>query len=85
VPPPELLQWERILQSPVAVALLLLAAIGAINGIYLSAIRVLWRENKEKDRALREFLAAQSDFEATVRRIRTLTRLQRRNDGNAPD
>ena len=85
MPPPELLQWERILQSPVAVALLLLAAIGAINGIYLSAIRVLWRENKEKDRALREFLAAQSDFEATVRRIRTLTRLQRRNDGNAPD
>jgi hypothetical protein len=72
--PPALQQWEPILRSQYAFSLLLISGLVVQAGV----IRVLWRENKDLNRALRELLAAQGNFDTTIRHIRRLMSLQRK-------
>jgi hypothetical protein len=74
MPPGALQQWEPILRSQFAVALLLVAGLL----VQAAVIRVLWRENKELNNALRELLTAQGNFDTTIRQIRRLMSLQRK-------
>lgn len=90
--PAQLQAWEKILQSSVAVALLLLLGLFVICGAQSLVIRVLWKELRASDAALREVLAAQGDFAGTVgasmraaRQVLALTRSQGKKTDGIPD
>ncbi|HEX6039129.1 hypothetical protein [Longimicrobium sp.] len=88
--PGDLRSWEGVLQSPVAVALLLFAAVCVTNTFWLTVVRSLWRENREQTAAFRDYLLATGDrFDQTVENVQKLIHLSspttpRPNDGD-PD
>lgn len=78
--PEHLRSWEGVLQSPVAVALLLLAAVCVTNGFWLAVVRTLWRENRQQSAAFQDYLLANDRFDATVDNVRRLIDLTNHTD-----
>jgi len=83
--PDQLRSWETVLQSPVAVALLLLAAVCVTNGFWLAVVRSLWVENREQTAAFRDYLLTNDRFDATVDNVRRLIHLTQATGGDDAD
>lgn len=73
--PDRLSRWEPILQSDVAVALLLLAALVVACGYLVFENRSLRRENQQLNTEYREYLKASADVALLVRNARRLLTL----------
>lgn len=58
----ELLAWEQVLKSQVAVALLLLAGMMAISAVLLRWAWTLYRENQELNQEFRNYLKTTADL-----------------------
>lgn len=71
--PAELLPWERVLQSPVAVLLVMLAGYAAMGRVIL----VLWRRNQKLNDTLIEYLAKGAEFSSAVGHVGELVALSR--------
>lgn len=81
--PARLIDWETVLQSPVAVSLLLLAALFVVWAVLIGwAIslmrrhRELERETRDIQREWRDYLMAERDLDHTLRSIREILSLQ---------
>ncbi|HEY0019060.1 MAG TPA: hypothetical protein VGC13_22350 [Longimicrobium sp.] len=81
--PDELKGWETILQSPVAAALLLLAAVVVTNGFWVAVVRVLWRENRQSSADFRRYLMAGNRITDAIANARELIDLTHKT--GAPD
>lgn len=81
--PRALQSWEGVLQSPVAVALLLFAAVCITNGFWLAVVRSLWKENREQTAAFRDYLLTVDRFDATVENVRRLIQLNHTSGSDA--
>lgn len=81
--PDELRGWETILQSPVAAALLLLAAVVVTNGFWVAVVRVLWRENRQSSADFRKYLMAGNRFSDALVNARELIDLTQKT--GSPD
>jgi hypothetical protein len=76
--PAQLREWEPILQSQVAVSLLLLAAlIGSLAWSF-----TLYRTNQALQREFREHLRAQGDFRGVLEHAREAIALVRETGGD---
>jgi hypothetical protein len=84
VDPQELMGWEAVLQSPVAVALLLLAGLITITGPLLLVVRSQYLENKELNREFREHLRVTADFHSAFANAQAILHLQEMKDAR-PD
>ena len=73
MPPEKLLAWERVLQSPVAVLLLMIAS----HVIWWGVVKVLWRRNQEQNEKIIELLSSQADFSTAVAHVDRLVTLTR--------
>ena len=74
--PERLAEWERILESNVAVALLLLGAVLVLWSVLLAWAWSLHRENVSLQREFREHLKAQAELEPVLRTVRQILDLQ---------
>lgn len=79
--PDQLLGWERILQSPVAVLLLLIASHLVLAGV----IRALWIRTKEQNEKIVELLSSQADFSTAITHVDQLVTLTRTLTDARPD
>jgi hypothetical protein len=77
VDPGGLQRWEPVLQSPVAVALLLLAGFLVVSSSLLVVVRELWRENKEKDAVIRQLMDGRRDIDVALSDVRKVQKLIR--------
>jgi hypothetical protein len=80
VDPTQLIGWERILQSQVAIALLLVSG----YPVLFLVIRRLYADKEAAQQLIREHLATQTAFDGTVKRVETLLHLVRTDETLRP-
>lgn len=77
--PERLRAWEVVLQSDVAVALLLLGGVLVLGALLLLWVRALHQENRELRRELVEHLKTDADLSHVLGQVRQILDLQERD------